>query len=81
MRGILSDTVKGYLGGGMYTRNGWYCLRKLARYGPASSRVKGGRCNCGGGADGQGDAPCVLVVRGDGLPFQVVYGPVPPFGV
>jgi hypothetical protein len=79
---VLNDTVKDYLVEGSYTQKGWNCLRKPARHGVVGSKVSGGVCECGGGVNGAGDGPCVLVVKGWlGLPFQFAYGPLPSFGV
>ncbi|KAK0642879.1 hypothetical protein B0T16DRAFT_459085 [Cercophora newfieldiana] len=78
MRGTLNETVKEYINTVKNARSGWHCLRMLRRYGLPGSRVRGA-CECGGGAKGEGDTPCVLVTLGEGIPFQFAYGPMPPF--
>ncbi|KAK4442772.1 hypothetical protein QBC34DRAFT_386956 [Podospora aff. communis PSN243] len=81
LRGVANPALEDYINGGDVTRNSWYCVQKLIRHGALPSRVNGERCDCGGGVAGEGDAPCVLMMRRDGFPVQFAFGPVPPTGM
>lgn len=82
IRGEMHAPFKQYTRGWGITPDVWYCARKPVRYDNyTDSRVLGGRCDCGGGVGGEGDAPCILLMRREGFPFQFVYGPEVPVDV